>query len=626
MKIQVLWLIGFLLLFNQSCTSSKEIKSEISKENVIATFADQQVTVDELKTNFNRNRNVQEIDSSSIQEFFPSYINYRLKLYDGYQEGYHRDSTFLAEFNEYATEIADRYWIENQIKNERLEPFKNRFEEERKAFHILKEVPRGASPADTIEIYNTLLSVRDSLLNGANPEIMNERHSSKREGQSMGGQLSWITAGNTILPFENALYDMKPGEVSYPVRSQFGYHLILLQDIRPRTPQRLVKHIFVRRAENGSGHEKINQAYEALKADSSWSDVVQKYTEDPSSKNDDGSIGWVGFGARFPQELIEAAIQTDPQSSYSKPYEVSYGYHIMKIDSVRTFKNEARREEFITNRMEDLGRLTPDQQDVYERIAQESNLEIYPDNLKRYRKNNSNDAELDLVQFNNQTYTTSDFQYWVDNIASVDDIMESGSLIKSYRDYIIKQNYVDYTRNRFPEFSQQVDHFLEGLIVFKVNEEKIWNPQAVDRSTLRAFYESHKSDYKKPKTFHYTLITAPSSSLMQTIHQKMTDGKTAVEISEQFDEVVISDDSISQPQNQIYSVLESLEKGEFSEPVTVNDRVFIYILNEISEERILSFDEAFDQVFSDYQPIREENYINQLKEQYNLQLYPENLN
>ncbi|NBC64585.1 MAG: hypothetical protein GVY07_02825 [Bacteroidetes bacterium] len=633
MRTNIFLIFWFVLILNQSCQTTQKISNKEVSGNVIATIADEPVTIDELKTNFNRNRNADEIDSTDIREFYQSYVNYRLKLYEGYQQGYHNDSTILAEFNDYASEIANRFWIENEIKRERIETFKNRFDHELKAFHILKELPEAALPDDTTEAYNTLLTVRDSLLNGSSPEEMNQRHSSKREDQPVGGQLSWITAGNTIQPFEDAVYSLEPGEVSYPVRTQFGYHLVLLQDIRPRTPHRQIKHIFVRKKEDGSGYDKINQAYRALEADSSWNDVLQNYTEDPSTQNRDGFLGWVGYGARFPAELIEFAIQTNPDSSYSEPYEASYGYHIMKVDSVRNFENEEQKEEFIVNRLESLGRLNPDQEDVYDRIAAESNLTIYRKNFSELLRGDlessdttSSQSELNLLHLNNQTYTSADFQYWLDNISSIDEVMQSGNLIESYRNYIIQQNLVNYTRNQFPEFAMQVDHFLEGLIVFKVNEENIWNPQAVKRSQLKAYYESNKNDYRKGKTYHYTEISAESDSIMQNIHDELSDGSSINQISEHFDEVTIREDSTHYPQNPAYSVLENLQIREFSEPTSVNDRVFIYILKEINDVRILSFEEAYDRVFSDYQPIREENYINDLKKKYNLQLYPENLN
>lgn len=632
MKIQISLFFGLILLLHLSCKSSEEVVTQKPSDDVIATIADQQITLDDLKANFNRNRNTEEIDSSEIQKFYPSYINYRLKLYEGYQQGYHKDSTILAEFNEYASEIADRFWIEDKIKNDRIETFKTRFEKELKAFHILKELPENVLPADTVEIYNTLVSVRDSLLNGASPDEMNERHSSKREDRSMGGQLSWFTAGSTIEPFEDTVYSLQPGEISLPVRSQFGYHIILLQEIRPRTPQRLVKHIFVRKTEDGSGQQKINLAYEALEANSSWNDVLQNYTEDSSTRNRDGLLGWVGYGGRFPVELIESAVQTHPDSAYSEPYEVSYGYHIMKVDSIQAFTSEEQKEEFVVNRLEELGRLNPDQEDMFDRIAEESDLKIDRDNFSEILRAGRDSTEhlnsqsdLELLHFNNETYTASDFQYWLDNISSVDEVMQSGNITESYRNYIIRQNLIDYTRNQFPEFASQVDPFLEGLIVFKVNEENIWNREAVDRSELKDFYESNRNEYKKGKTFIYTEISAPSDSTMQIVNQELINGVKSSELAEQFDEITIYEDSTSYSQSPLYSRLALLEPGEFSDTTRVNNRVFIYILNDIKDERVLSFEEAFDQVFTNYQPIREENYIQALKERYKLQLYPENL-
>ncbi|MDR9409273.1 MAG: peptidylprolyl isomerase [Balneolaceae bacterium] len=632
MRIQKLLCFGLIFITILSCKISETIPTNDVPGNVIATIADEPVTIEELKTNLNRNRNSEEIDSTEILEFYPSYINYRLKLYEGYQKGFHRDSTILAEFNEYASEIANRFWIENEIKRERIETFKNRFNHELKAFHILKELPEAALPGDTIEVYNTLVSVRDSLLNGENLELMNERHSSKREGRPVGGQLSWITAGTTIESFKNALYNLEPGEISPPVRSQFGYHLILLQEKRPRTAQRQIKHIFIRKKEDGNGRQKINRAYRALKADSSWSDVLKNYTEDTSTQNRNGTLGWVGYGARFPAELVEFAMQTSPESAYSEPYEASYGYHIMKVDSVRSFKNEEQKEEFIVNRLENLGRLNPDQKDLYNRIAEESNLTINRENFSELLRSGADSSgsispqsENSLIEFNNKTYTWPDFQYWLDNVSSDEEVMQSGNIIESYRDYLIQQNLVDYTRTEFPEFAEQVDHFLEGLIVFKVNEENIWNPEEVDRARLQAFYESNQQNYRKGKTYHYSEISAPSDSIMQDIYRDLSNGFTGDEISERFNEVSVHQDSTYYPQNPAYSILETLRPGEFSEPTTVSDRVFIYILRDANDERTLSFDEAFDRVFTDYQPIREENFMNQLKSDYNLQLYPENL-
>lgn len=628
---RVLLIVIFIILF-YSCKSAENVSEPSDSDTIIATFADQKVTLDELKSNFYRNRNPQETNISELKEFYPSYIKYRLKLYEGYQKGFKRDSSILAEYSDYTSQIAYRHWLENEIKTDRINNFRDRFQNELKAFHILKELPEDALPADTVEVYNTLVAVRDSLLNGASPEEMNQRHSSRRNGNTMGGDLSWITAGNTILPFENALYNLKPGEISYPVRSRFGYHLILLEDIRRRTPPRLVRHIFVRKDQNENSKQKIRDAFSALQADTSWSNVVSKYSEDPSTKSREGLLGWVGYGTRFPVELIDAAMHVPADSAYSEPIEVSYGYHIMKIDSVQTFESDEQEEEFIVNRLEQLERLQPEREDVYELIAAESDLKINrpefdnatPDDSSK-TENTGNSIPQVLIHFNGTEYTNEHFQEWLNNESTFDEVVESGDLMTSYRNHIIQENLVEYTKEKVPEFARQADHFMDDLIVFKVNEEFIWNPEAVDRDKLKAFYESNIGDYKKGKTFVYTEISSSEDSLIQTVYDELKRGTAIDSLEQKVNNIAVYVDSVSYKQSPFYQTLETIQPGEFSDPLTVDNRSYILLLQRIREERILTFDEAYNRVFSDYQPIHEASFLSSLKEKYNLQTFPEHI-
>jgi peptidyl-prolyl cis-trans isomerase C len=54
-----------------------------------------------------------------------------------------------------------------------------------------------------------------------------------------GGQLGWFTAGMMVPEFENAVFELEAGEVSVPVQTQFGWHVILLNDIREQAPPAL---------------------------------------------------------------------------------------------------------------------------------------------------------------------------------------------------------------------------------------------------------------------------------------------------------------------------------------------------------------------------------------------------
>lgn len=59
----------------------------------------------------------------------------------------------------------------------------------------------------------------------------------------------------------------------------------------------------------------------------------------------------------------------------------------------------------------------------------------------------------------------------------------------------------------------------------------------------------------------------------------------------------------------MYSILETLKPGEFSEQIPVNNKVFVFIFNQLKIEQFLTFEEAQDRVFTDCHSIREEKFI-----------------
>lgn len=110
-----------------------------------------------------------------------------------------------------------------------------------------------------------------------------------------------VSVGTTVAPFEDALYNLEVGEISKPVRTQFGYHVIQLLDKRERQADRRVYHVYVRPNSNPS---KIEEAYKALELGGPWDAVVREFSEDTPSIQNEGYIGWVNYGSRYNAALL----------------------------------------------------------------------------------------------------------------------------------------------------------------------------------------------------------------------------------------------------------------------------------------------------------------------------------
>jgi peptidyl-prolyl cis-trans isomerase SurA len=99
------------------------------------------------------------------------------------------------------------------------------------ARHILIKTSELVSPA---EAQRRVAELRERILNGADFAEMARAHSEDVGSAANGGDLNWVNPGQTVPEFEKAMDALKPGELSAPVKSQFGLHLIQVQERRVR--------------------------------------------------------------------------------------------------------------------------------------------------------------------------------------------------------------------------------------------------------------------------------------------------------------------------------------------------------------------------------------------------------
>lgn len=104
--------------------------------------------------------------------------------------------------------------------------------EERRASHILLAVPSDATPEQVEAVKKQANELRAKLAAGANFAELAKKHSEDPGSAAKGGDLGFAGRGAYVPEFESALYALKKNELSEPVRTQFGFHLIKLTDVK----------------------------------------------------------------------------------------------------------------------------------------------------------------------------------------------------------------------------------------------------------------------------------------------------------------------------------------------------------------------------------------------------------
>jgi peptidyl-prolyl cis-trans isomerase D len=123
-------------------------------------------------------------------------------------------------------------------------------------------IPRVVSRADSASVRTHLLALRAEILGGAKFEDVAKRESADSASAVRGGDLGKVTRGQLVPEFEKVAFALKPGELSQPVLTSFGYHLIRVDSSRSDTLH--VRHILLRLQPSDSSAARVDHEADQL--------------------------------------------------------------------------------------------------------------------------------------------------------------------------------------------------------------------------------------------------------------------------------------------------------------------------------------------------------------------------
>ncbi len=626
-------LLGVVFL---SCSGSKETSNvQDLPDNVVGIVGEVFVTYDELRDNFISGSIEKNYSQEGLVEFLPIYLDFRGKLLDARAIGYYDDERIKNEYELYSKQASYAYWMDREIRPTKFAEFKNRFDYLVKSRHVLIAVDQSASSEDTLAAYNKIMEAREEFLAGASMQELDARFSSVRDGRSMGGDLPWFRVGNTVPEFEDALYSLEVNDISMPVRTQFGYHLIFIEDKRERLPSRELSHIFVRA---NSDSTKIEDAYASLSTGTSWNEVVTQFTEDTPSIRNNGYIGWINYGDRYDGAFIDSVYSIDPGLEYSTPVKSVYGYHIFKIDSVQAFENEEARDAFIMTQLEESNSFQENNGfvvdyllDRFGAISYDRNVDKFSEYIATLDTLSFVDIELPdnlltllSLEFDEYRFTLTEYLiHIILNYPLETNMQYSPRWFEAFKQAKVDENLTALTLKTFPEFDQQVKSYQDGLVVYQINEDSVWSTATVDTSILFQNYEMNLDDYQYNERYHYYMITSSRDTSLDRAIEFIENGNSPDSVLSNGFLVGVISDSTGVFQGEPFTLLSDMKIGEISERFEYSNRKGHFLLVDIIPPRAMTFEESFNRLASEYQPIREEKWLERIRKTYNIRSFPE---
>ena len=261
---------------------------------VIMTINGKNITRSEFEYSYNKNNSEGVIDKKSIKEYVPLFVKFKLKVAAAEEARYDTISSIRKELLGYKEQmilpsIVDTAFIEREARIT-YENTASRFgkDDMLTASHILVLVRQDASEADAAKAKQRIDSIYNVLKGGADFATVAKACSDDKGSAQNGGSLGQFGKGMMIPDFENAAYALKKGEMSVPIKSTVGWHIIKMEDRHPFEPyefhhDKIIKFLEQRGVKEASANNYIDSV--AKQKNVSRDVVVEQICNDLIAKN-----------------------------------------------------------------------------------------------------------------------------------------------------------------------------------------------------------------------------------------------------------------------------------------------------------------------------------------------------
>ena len=208
-----------------------------SSDPVIMVVNGQPVPRSEFEYSFNKNNAEGVIDKKNVEEYLDLFINYKLKVEAAKEAKLDTMTSFKEEFASYRDQQIRPVFINDaDVEAEAQKIYKEtqtRIDSMGgmiKPAHILLLVGQKATVEQQNAAKVRIDSIYNALKKGADFGELARRLSQDKGSAAQGGELPWLTKGQTLKEFDEVAYSLAKGEMSAPILSPAGYHIILMKD------------------------------------------------------------------------------------------------------------------------------------------------------------------------------------------------------------------------------------------------------------------------------------------------------------------------------------------------------------------------------------------------------------
>ncbi|MBK9270606.1 MAG: peptidylprolyl isomerase [Saprospiraceae bacterium] len=629
-----------------------------SNDPVLFTIQNQPVKVSEFEYIYTKN-NGKEADFSkaSLEEYLNLYIKFKLKVQAARDMKLDTIPTLIKELEGYRQQLTTNYLNDKEVTDKLAKEVYERQKKDLKISHILFSLNNSATPSDTLKAYEAAMQAYREIMKSKEWDAAVKKYSNDLNTAQQGGSLGWVTA---MLPdgffhFENTIYQLKKGEISYPVRSRLGFHLIRLDDIRPARRKMEAAHILFRKSIKGKpdilAKGKVDSAYQVLSKGGNFEELARLLSEDKTTSMTGGTIGYFGIN-QYESSFEDAAFALERDGQVSAPVETSIGWHLIKRLKREEELPYERAKKKIQSDISRDSRFKEAQGSLIGKIKAEAGYSENAAALDRFAaamdtnfftykwKAPEFEKQEELGAIGNIKMTNTEFAEFVKSNTRLrvqgSDDQDVKQAIRKLFDEMVAQKCLQYEEGRledkYPEFKSLMREYREGILLFEATKNVVWDRAAEDSLGLRMFYEKNKSKYQwdERAIVYYVAIDTPDNKIVGKI-QKYMQKKTVSAGLDKFDQkrefISFQKSTVEKKNKETYEGLEFKKASMTGLNKNASGKGYHFKkIEQILPPSTKTLDEARGFIIADYQDYLEALWVDELKAKYPVNVNQETLN
>lgn len=475
------------------------LNAEIVEDSIVMTVAGKNVTLDEFLFMAGKNKEVNMADRKSVKNYVDLYKNFKLKVAEAESLGIDSVASFKSELENYRTQL-ELGFLSDRVGQEKIaQAVYDRSGEALELEHIVFRLPKKSLAKDTLAVYQKADALYQKLI------------SEKSDFKSVGTQLMMLSGGkvvyekvHSVVPmrtfkaFEDAAYNLPVGEISKPVRTAVGFHLIKVNKRKPNNTVVKAAHILLPDTASDVA-SLLKEVEDKARSGEDFGQLAKSYSIDKASAVHGGELSTFGLGQMIP-EFEEVAFAMKNPGDISQPVKSRFGYHIIKLLDKQPKPSFISIQQDLENKLAHSEWNFDYNRTFDEKLKKEYNFVFYSDayaELKALSNDyfptdpsfaeEAKEMKKPLFKIQNRIVSQVDFVKYM-QVCPFSAKTFAGDFMQEVLDLYVRALLTDLEKKnlqqKHPEFNLLMNEYRDGILLFNISSNKIWNQPVEEQKKL----------------------------------------------------------------------------------------------------------------------------------------------